>query len=222
MSILRGLLFDNLGLKLTALVLALLVYLHVYTERPARMTFSFPIQLTEIDSTLALSGPVPATVQAELRGTGKQLIRLRISEPVLHVSLAGVPRGRFERALTAEDLPLGSSEGVQVERIVGPRTLQLQLDRKVHRRVPVAPRVRGVPAEAGATVGMAMAEPAYVTITGPEAAVAKLDSVVLGSVRIDGRRELVRAQVAPEALPDWCVSEPAIVTVRVPIHRAEH
>ena len=38
MSLLRGLLFDNLGLKLTALLLALLVYLHVYTERPAHMT----------------------------------------------------------------------------------------------------------------------------------------------------------------------------------------
>ncbi len=37
MSVLRGLLFDNLGLKLAALLLAVLVYLNVYLDRPASM-----------------------------------------------------------------------------------------------------------------------------------------------------------------------------------------
>ena len=37
MSLLRGLLFDNLGLKLVALLLAVMVYLNVYTDRPATM-----------------------------------------------------------------------------------------------------------------------------------------------------------------------------------------
>src|SRR5437016_5209707 len=129
MSLLRGLLFDNLGLKLTALLLALLVYLHVYTERPARMMFSFPLQITDLDSTLSLSGPVPSAVIAELRGTGKQLIRLRLGEPALKISLAGVGRGRFERSLTAEDLPISGSEGIEVERMVGPRMVEVQLDR---------------------------------------------------------------------------------------------
>ena len=34
MNLLRGLLFDNLGVKLIALVMAMLVYLNAYTERP--------------------------------------------------------------------------------------------------------------------------------------------------------------------------------------------
>ena len=41
MGLLRGLLFDNLGLKLVALLLAVIVYLHVYTERPATMKSSW-------------------------------------------------------------------------------------------------------------------------------------------------------------------------------------
>ncbi|MBI1799895.1 MAG: hypothetical protein HYR73_09465 [Candidatus Eisenbacteria bacterium] len=219
-DVIRGLLLDNLGLKLTALLLAVLVYLHVYTERPARVTFAFPIQITEIDSTLSLSGPAPSAVQVELRGTGKQLIRLRLGEPMMRVSLAGVGVGRFERAINAEDLPLTASEGVQVERIVGPRVLQLQLDRKVHRRLPVAPRIHGALSAGTLMWGAPLVIPAFVTVTGPEAAVSRMDSVVLGAVRIDGRRDTVRAQVRPEALPDWCVSDPASVNVRVPIHRA--
>jgi YbbR domain-containing protein len=219
MNVLRGLLFDNLGLKLAALVLAVLVYLHVYTERPAHMTFAFPIQLADLDSTLALSGPVPSEVEVELRGTGKQLIRLRLSEPMLRVSLAGVARGRFERAITAEDLPLMSSEGIQVERIVGPRVIQLQLDRKLRRLLPVAPRVLGSTVPGSPGWDNPIAQPAFVSVTGPETAVAHLDSVVLSSVRVEGRRDTVRAQVAPAALPVGCLADPATVSVRVPMRR---
>jgi YbbR domain-containing protein len=214
MSLLRGLLFDNLGLKLTALLLAVLVYLHVYTERPAQMMFSFPIQLTEVDTTLSLSGPVPSAVVAEVRGTGKQLIRLRLAEPVLKVSLSGVARGRYERLITEADLPVSAADGIQIDHLVGPRTLGLELDRKVRRRLPVAVRIEG-----GGVWGTPSIDPPYVTVTGPENAVAAMDSVVLGVVRVDSRRDTTRARVTPATLPDWTVSDPPEVTVRVPVHR---
>ena len=215
MSLLRGLLFDNLGLKLTALLLAVLVYLHVYTERPAQMMFSFPIQLAEVDTTLSLSGPVPSAVVAEVRGTGKQLIRLRLAEPVLKVSLGGVARGRFERLITEADLPVSVADGIQIDHIVGPRTLALQLDRKIRRRLPVAARIEGA-----AAWGTPVVTPAVVIVTGPEIAVAAMDSVVLGVVRVDARHDTARAVVAPASLPDWTVSSPAEVTVRVPTRRS--
>jgi YbbR domain-containing protein len=211
MSLLRGLLFDNLGLKLTALLLAVLVYLHVYTERPAQMMFSFPIQLTEVDTTLSLSGPVPSAVVAEVRGTGKQLIRLRLAEPVLKVSLSGVARGRYERLITEADLPVSAADGIQIDHLVGPRTLALQLDHKVRRRLPVAVRVEG-----DVAWGEPILDPPFVTVTGPENAVSQMDSVALGVVRMDSRRDTTRAKVAPALLPDWTISEPPFVTVRVP------
>lgn len=217
MDVLRGLLFDNLGLKLVALLLALLVYLNVYTDRTTTLTVSFPIQLNDIGDTLSLSGPVPAAVQAELRGTGKQLIRVRLSEPMLKISLAGVGRGRFERAVSAADLPVTAADGVEIERVIGPRMLQLQLDRKISRRVPVAPRVEGALAENQSFKVTAL--PDHMVVRGPEAVVSALDSVVLGHVRVDGRRDTVRTQVSPDALPDWCVADPPTVTVLVSIRR---
>jgi len=221
MSVLRGLLFDNLGLKLTALLLAVVVYLHVYTERPAHLKYSFPVQITDVDSTLCLLGPAPGAVTAELRGTGKQLIRLRLGEPVLKISLAGVAKGRFERAITADDLPLRMSEGVEVERMVSPRTIEVQLDRKVRRWLPVAARFEGAPAEGFAVGGPLSTRPDHVTVTGPETAVAKLDSVQLAPVHVDAHRDTVRDQVSPRMLPEWCATDPPAVTVRVPIHHLE-
>jgi hypothetical protein len=218
-NVIRGLLFDNLGLKLIALLMALLVYLNAYTDRPATMTVSFPIEVDGLPDSLSLSGPLPAVVQAELRGTGKQLIRLRLTEPRLRVSVAGVAPGRFERSIGESDLPLPAEGGPAVERLIGPRLLQVQIDRRDQKRVPIAARVSGQPGVGAVWNGSVILFPASVKVSGPAHVLADLDSLRLPSVRIDGRRDTVRAQLAPEELPDWCTADPPLVRVLVPLHR---
>jgi YbbR domain-containing protein len=216
-NVLRGWLFDNLGLKLVALLLALLVYLNVYTDRPAKLIVSFPLQIGDLADSLSLSGPVPATVQAELRGSGKQLIRMRLTEPPVKLSLAGIGVGRYERALTPADLPLPPDFAIQVERLVSPRTVELEVDRRAHRRLPVAARVAGMPAGGVVWTGSLGVEPSTVEVTGPLHALAGLDSVRLDAVPIAGKRDTVHTAVGAEALPDWCTMEPEEVTVTVPL-----
>ncbi len=217
MNLIRGLLFDHLGLKLVALLMAVLVYLNVYTDRPATMLVSFPVQITELPDSLTLTGPVPGVVQAELKGTGKTLIRMRLSEPSLAVSLVSVERGRYERTIAAADLPLASFPGVEVVRVVGPRMLELEVDRRVTVGLPVAARIEGSPGAGARLEGVIVTQPAVVAVSGPEAVVATLDSIVLEPVRLEGRRENIRVQVAPAALPEWCTVDPPVITVMVPI-----
>jgi YbbR domain-containing protein len=215
----RGLLFDNLGIKLVALLLAVVVYLNVYTDRPSTMLLSFPVQVTDLSDTLALASPPPAAIQVELRGTGKQLIRLRITEPPVRISLAGVARGRFERAIGPEDLPLPA--GVQVDRMVSPRTLEFEVDRKVTRAYPVAPRVEGTPAAGWTWPREARADPETIEITGPARSLARIDSVALEPVSLNGRRDTLRVEVAPTELPEWSLAQPERVTVTVPLVPAQ-
>lgn len=218
MNLLRGLLLENLGIKLIALVMSLLVYLNAYTDRPASMIVSFPVEIDGLPDSLSLSGPVPSVVQAELKGTGKQLIRLRLTEPRLPVSVAGVSPGRFERSVSENDLPI--SAGLAVERLIGPRMIQLQIDRRSERMVPLAARVDGAPGPGAIWRGNVIVEPAVVRVTGPAKVLSELDSLPLATVRIEGRRDTVKAQVAPEGLPDWCIAEPAMARVLVPVVRA--
>ena len=217
MNLLRGLLFDNLGVKLIALVMAMLVYLNAYTERPATMVVSLPIEIDGMPDTLTLSGPLPAVVQAELRGTGKQLIRLRLTEPRLRVSVAGVAAGRFERSVAEGDLPLTVGSGLAVERLIGPRMLQFDIDHRAEKLVPLAGRVNGVPGVGTQWSGRVLISPPTVRVTGPAGVLAGLDSLVLPSIRIDGRRDTVKSQLSPEGLPDWCTAEPSLVRVMVPV-----
>lgn len=217
MSYLRGILFDNLGLKFAALLLAVVVYVNVRTDQSTTMLVSFPLEYVDLDDSLSLSGPSPSVVQAELRGTGKQLILMRVKEPRMRLSLSGARQGRFERTLAPSDLPLPADGAITVENLVGPRVVTLEVDRKAHRDVRVVPQVSGQPAAGRRWDGLALVDPESVRVTGPERVLLTLDSLRLATVRLDGKRDTVTAFVAPEGVPDQCRVTPSSVRVRLPI-----
>lgn len=220
MHLLRGWLFDNLGLKFTALLLAVLVYLNVFTDRPATLLVTFPIEYRGLPDSLTLSGVAPTAVQAELRGTGKQLIGLRVREPRFVVDLEGVGAGRYDRAVSPSDLPLPEGSGLAVERLVGPLMVELTIDRRTSRDVPLALPVLGEPATGFAYAGEWQATPPRVRVIGPEGVLSQLDTLRLAPLRIDGRRDSVVMEVGPERLPEWCRAEPLMVRAVVRLPRA--
>ena len=219
LSMLKGLLFDNIGIKFVALLLAFALYLHVYTERPWTMIVEFPLEITDLADSLSLTGTAPEPVRAELRGTGKQLIRLRLTEPRIKVSLAGVGAGRYERTVVADDLPLLHNEALEVQRLISPRVVSLDLDKRMERRVPVAARVSGAPRSGWVLSGKPSVEPATVLLSGPRHAVSHVDSVRLRPVRIEGRSDSVKTDALPDSLPRWTSIDPATVKVTIGLER---
>lgn len=219
MGLLRGLLFDNLGLKLTALFLAVLVYLHVFTDRLATMVVTFPIHYQGLADSLSIAGRAPAEVSAELRGTGKQFIRLYLMEPRLSISLEGTRAGRFRRRIDAKDLPLPRDARLEVVRLVSGDSLEFQIERTITRSVPVSVRVEGTPRAGFAASGEVAIEPARVELRGPMRAVQAIDTLSFGPAWISGGRDTLRVFAAPESLPAWCSIEPEQVQVTVPLVR---
>jgi len=216
-NLLRGLLLENMGLKLVALLLAFVVYLHVYTERPAQMTVAFPIELTDVGDSLVVVNQTPPAVVAELKGTGKQLIRLRLAEPKLKVSLAGVGPGHFQRSVAVDDLPVVGPVGLTVSRFVGPQMLECDVDRALERTVPVAADVQGTLPDGLQWNGESAVTPTHVTVRGPRAAVLALDSVRLAPVMLAAAHDTLRATVGAASLPRGSRMTPPQVAVRVPI-----
>jgi hypothetical protein len=95
--------------------------------------------------------------------------------------------------------------------------VELQVERKRTRLLPVAARVEGMPAGGVVWTGQLGVEPAFVSVAGPEHEIMALDSVRLDPVRIAGKRDTLRLAVGADALPDWCVMSPEQVTVSVPL-----
>jgi YbbR domain-containing protein len=222
MNVVRGWLFDNLGLKVSALLLAVLVYLNVATDRTGTMLVTFPLDFVDLPDSLSLSGPAPAVVQAELRGTLKQLIALRVKEPSLRIPMSAAEPGHFVRSLVPSDLPLPAGGPISVENLVGPKVIEVDVDRRATRDVPVAVRVAGSPATGFEYSGHATVQPARVQVTGPRGVVEGIDSLRVGDVRLDGHRDTLRAVVPVGGLPERCSADPTSVQVQLAIRRARH
>jgi hypothetical protein len=218
MNLLRGLLFENFSIKLLAILLSTLVYVNARTDRPVTMMVSFPVAIQDLPDSVSLAGPPPPPVHAEIRGTGKQVIRLRLARPPITISLTGVGPGHFERSITPEDLPL--PPGLDLEQVVGPRMVVLELDRRLSRRVPVSSRIEWTQPSAARPIARIVLEPANVTVTGPARVVTRLDTVALAPVRLDGRRDSLRVDVWPGGLPEGCIMEPPAVRLLVVLGRA--
>ena len=108
---------------------------------------------------------------------------------------------------------------VTVENLIGPRVIEVDVDRRVRRDLPVTFQTAGVAAAGYAWSGEVVTAVRVLRVTGPEKALAGLDSIALAPVRIDGKRDTVRAEVAPVSLPDWCTSEPASIPVKLVLGR---
>jgi hypothetical protein len=220
MASLRGWMFDHLGLKLVALVLSVMVYLYVYTGREAHMVVAFPLQVTGLPDSLAVSGSLPPRVEAELSGTGRLLLRLKYLSRPVEVDLAGQGPGRVTLPLGRAQLPLPPGDAVRVDRVLGPGEMTLRIEPRIERWLPVQIEVEGRPAAGFIWGGRVLSEPESVKISGAQSEVAALDAVMFGRVRVDGRRDTVVSDQPVDSLGPWLRVSPARARVKVPIETA--
>jgi YbbR domain-containing protein len=211
---------QNLGIKIVALLLALALYAHVVTERPVETVLYFPVVIDGLADTLALSEDPPAQVGAKVRATGKQLIRLRLENPPVHIDLSGMGVGTFQKALAPADFKL-AGEDIEVLSPADPASYSVQLERRGRRDLPVSVRIEGEPARGYLVGGAPEVRPELVQISGPESWVTQQEGIATAALDVTGQRAQVEAVLALEAPPPWATVTPGSVLVRVPIEPVE-
>jgi YbbR domain-containing protein len=197
----RGILFDNLALKLASLLLALLLYAHVVTDQEREAVVQIPIAAVGLADTLTSVGELPPRVAVKVRGKWKDLIRLNLTRPFLSIDLAGAKPGTFRTSITAADIssraiPPELTRQITVTEVLDPRSVDLAIEPKATKSLPVRARVVGTPA-AGYVLDRAPdVEPDSVRVIGPAKLVGGIDTLYTVAVDITGEREKIQRQVA--------------------------
>jgi YbbR domain-containing protein len=173
-----------------------------------------PLEFQNRPDVLEITGSPPDTVEVRLRGPSGQLGRLQPGDVRAHVDLANARPGSRVVNLTTDDVtaPLG----IEVTLVATPR-VSFDLERSATATVPVVPAVEGEPAAGFARASMA-AEPAAVTIVGPESHVKQIPSVMTEPVVITGATATVRQRVSislGDAAVRLAQPEDARVTVEI-------
>jgi len=197
----RDILFENLGLKVASLLLALLLYAHVVTDQERESVVQIPIAAVGLADTLTSVGELPPRVAVKVRGKWKDLIRLGLTRPFLSIDLATAKPGMFRTSITADDIsrraiPPEMARLVSVTEVLDPRSVDLAIEPKATRSLPVRARVVGIPAPGYILDQDPDVQPESVTVMGPARLVQGIDTVYTVAVDITGEREKIQRQVA--------------------------
>lgn len=216
----KRLVTEDLGIKVASLVLALAVYVHVFSTGDRVSTFPVPLQIVGLPQDLVYEGAVPGHVDVRIAGTGTELWKLRTHPIVAEIDLRDARPGHLQRPITISDVLLPVGADVRTISLESPKVLSLQIDRKVQRTVPVAVRLVGA-LDPGITLsGRPKATPATLRVTGGEHQLSTLDSLRTEGIALGGRSHELRTSVRIE-VPRGTVLERDSVIVEVPIERRE-
>jgi YbbR domain-containing protein len=102
----REKLFSNLGWKIAAVFLALVLWFHVATEKVYEKTFSANIQVVGLRKDLQVEKIEPPDASVSIVATGKQILQLMLSGGTkAYIDLSFVSRpGQYEYSVNLSNL----------------------------------------------------------------------------------------------------------------------
>jgi len=179
---LRRYVFNNLGLKLISLALAVGLWLAVARDPVAEVAVEVAIEFHNIPQNLEISSENIPRAQIRLRGPERIVRRLQPADVYAEVDLTNLKPGERTFDLTAQQIHEPSD--LEVVQVV-PSQLHLAFDARLTRQVPVQPRVVGTFAP-GYGIDRIVVDPATITISGPKKHVEAVEAAITDPVDVSG------------------------------------
>ena len=212
------------AIKAGAIVLAVLLWFHAITEHTYERRIEIPLRVDDPDSESTrfetiVANQTPRTVTVLVSGKGKELLRLSPSDLLATLNPEGPPGSARAYRIEPDNVELKSPElEILVEEVIYPREIQIELDRRANKIVPVIPRVNLQIANAHTQLGDIHVSPSSVSISGPSKQLRSIrhietDSLVRRNV-VGSVNELVGLRRPPDLKLELM---PAEVTLRVDV-----
>lgn len=163
----------NIGLKLFALAIALLLWAVLSGSRESTASITAPLQYRNVPKNLEISSEIVEQVHLRLRGPSLSLTRLSANEFPVVLDLSRI-RGPGETTFTLTRENVDLPGGVTLERAI-PGQVRLRLETRVAQSVPVRIRYSNLPE--GMEIAEEAAFPSQLQIIGPESRVSQIQFV---------------------------------------------
>jgi hypothetical protein len=172
----------NLALKLMALVCAVLLWSAVAHEPMVETAYSVPIELHQMPPQLEITTTGIPLAQVRLRGPERRIRQLTTSDVHPIINVAGSGTGEHTYDLTASQVHVPYSiEVVQVT----PSQIRIGFDRSLVRQIEIRPRITGR-FDPGSGVLRVAADPATITVVGPETNVRAANTAITDPIDVSG------------------------------------
>jgi YbbR domain-containing protein len=170
----KGILFDNWGIKLLSLVFALTLWFYVTSKGKTEMTVTAPLELRNIPQDMAVVGDVVGSLDVRLQGQERALRDITLGKKVVGVLDLSLSRvGENIVRLSPDDIRRPT--GVTVTHM-SLSEVKVKLEPLVRKTVRLRPLLHGLPAP-GYRIAKVAASPPRVTVEGPASVVSAMDGL---------------------------------------------
>ena len=185
---LRKPLFDNWGIKLLSMGLALTLWFYVTSKGKTEMTLTIPLELRNIPQDMAVVGDVAGSLEVRVQGQERALRDVSIGKKVVGVADLSMARiGENTVRISPDDIR--RPPGVAVT-YLSPTDIKVKLEPLVRKTFRLRPVLHGAPA-AGYRLAKISASPVNITVEGPSGVIETLESLQTMPIDIQGAKESV-------------------------------
>ncbi len=175
----------NWTLKLLSLVFALILWMFIMGERHLEVGYTVPLELQNIPKELIVASQVPSLIDVRISGPRTLLMKVSPGDISITVDLSDLKPGLTSFKRLEERLNLPS--GMRVTR-VSPSFVDIRLDRRREKRVPIKIVLAGDP-DPGYRVTGLRSLPDKVSISGAESEIKSISEVMTEPIDLKGVTE---------------------------------
>lgn len=181
---------ENIWIKVVALLMGLLLWFHVATEKVYNYRLALPITDIALGERLTLVDAPPDSMTVVVSASGKQLLRQKWRERGTKISTTQLSIGRHTVNLTAANTSLaGAGSFMTLDEVVSPTSMLLYVDYTAETQVTVAPDITAIPDEGFAVKRISDPDPAEVTLVGARSRVRTVTTVSTEPRELTGLRD---------------------------------
>lgn len=192
----KNLITHNLGLKISALLISVLLWFFVTSRGQSEMSLEIPIEFKNIPIGLDIVSSSHKTASVHIRGQERLMKNIKSAEIRVSVDLSKAKKGEGTFYINKDDIKLPYAMSVTA---IAPSSLKVRIDETVTKVVQINPVLTGTPAK-GFEIKSVKADPSSVTVKGFKTEVRKITELRTEAMDVTGLKETTAQDVDIDTL----------------------
>lgn len=209
----KRLLTENLGLKISAILIALFLWYFVTSRGQSEISFEVPIEFKNIPSGLGIAGSSSKLAVVNVRGQERIMKNIKAANIRVMIDLSKARIGEGTFYISKDEIRLPYAMTVTT---VSPTSLKVRMDETASRPVPVTAVITGTP-DQGYAVKNVEVLPRNVLIVGLKSDVRKVSGLKTEALDITGLYESISQNLDIDTAGTNVAPEVSSVKVKVTI-----